>query len=192
MSKTILTLEVQETQQYFRNTFLFSFNVRTKTFTNFLGRCQYQNKKALFTDPIFSEGFEAKDLWLQRSLDRHTRWQLFRPNNLTRFKSGPRSGHDLGPDLNPSLDPVLDPILDPETQNKKSGRIKGYLLTFFFLVSTLRRCPLGKLMGLWDRHSVAAFSSSKTTKPKLGTDFWLSGRFLDWATPLVLMRTSTT
>ena len=24
---------------------------------NFLGRCQYQNKKALFTDPIFSEGF---------------------------------------------------------------------------------------------------------------------------------------
>ena len=24
----------------------------------FLSRCQYQNKKALFTDPIFSEGFE--------------------------------------------------------------------------------------------------------------------------------------
>ena len=24
---------------------------------NFLGRCQYQNKKAFFTDPIFSEGF---------------------------------------------------------------------------------------------------------------------------------------
>ena len=23
----------------------------------FLGRCSYQNKKALFTDPIFSEGF---------------------------------------------------------------------------------------------------------------------------------------
>ena len=23
----------------------------------FLGRCQYQNKKELFTDPIFSEGF---------------------------------------------------------------------------------------------------------------------------------------
>ena len=23
----------------------------------FLSRCQYQNKKALFTDPIFSEGF---------------------------------------------------------------------------------------------------------------------------------------
>jgi hypothetical protein len=23
----------------------------------FLGHCQYQNKKALFTDPIFSEGF---------------------------------------------------------------------------------------------------------------------------------------
>ena len=23
----------------------------------FLGCCQYQNKKALFTDPIFSEGF---------------------------------------------------------------------------------------------------------------------------------------
>ena len=23
----------------------------------FLGRCQYQNKKALFTDPIFSRGF---------------------------------------------------------------------------------------------------------------------------------------
>jgi hypothetical protein len=22
-----------------------------------LGRCQYQNKKALFTDPIFSDGF---------------------------------------------------------------------------------------------------------------------------------------
>ena len=25
----------------------------------FLGHCQYQNKKALFTDPIFSEGFGA-------------------------------------------------------------------------------------------------------------------------------------
>jgi len=24
----------------------------------FLGCCQYQNKKALFTDPIFSEGFD--------------------------------------------------------------------------------------------------------------------------------------
>ena len=24
----------------------------------FLGRCHYQNKKALFADPIFSEGFE--------------------------------------------------------------------------------------------------------------------------------------
>ena len=24
-----------------------------------LGRCQYQNKKALFTDPIFSDGFEV-------------------------------------------------------------------------------------------------------------------------------------
>ena len=24
----------------------------------FLSRCQYQNKKALFTDPIFCEGFE--------------------------------------------------------------------------------------------------------------------------------------
>ena len=23
----------------------------------FLSRCQYQNKKALFTDPIFTEGF---------------------------------------------------------------------------------------------------------------------------------------
>ena len=25
----------------------------------FLSHCQYQNKKALFTDPIFSEGFGA-------------------------------------------------------------------------------------------------------------------------------------
>ena len=25
----------------------------------FLGRCQYQNKKGLFTDPIFSEGFDT-------------------------------------------------------------------------------------------------------------------------------------
>ena len=25
---------------------------------NFLGRCQYLNKKALFIDPIFSEGFD--------------------------------------------------------------------------------------------------------------------------------------
>ena len=25
----------------------------------FLGCCQYQNKKAVFTDPIFSEGFEC-------------------------------------------------------------------------------------------------------------------------------------
>ena len=24
----------------------------------FLSRCQYQNKKALFTEPIFSEGFD--------------------------------------------------------------------------------------------------------------------------------------
>ena len=32
----------------------------------FLSRCQYQNKKALFTDPIFSEGFEfyhVKKAW---------------------------------------------------------------------------------------------------------------------------------
>ena len=27
----------------------------------FLGRCQYQNKKALFTDSIFSEGFASND-----------------------------------------------------------------------------------------------------------------------------------
>ena len=27
----------------------------------FLGRCQYQNKKALFIDPIFSEGFGRND-----------------------------------------------------------------------------------------------------------------------------------
>ena len=26
---------------------------------HFLGRSQYQNKKALFTDPIFSDGFEV-------------------------------------------------------------------------------------------------------------------------------------
>ena len=33
---------------------------KQKSFTPkkiFLSRCQYQNKKALFTDPIFSEGF---------------------------------------------------------------------------------------------------------------------------------------
>ena len=29
---------------------------------NFLGRCQYHNKKAMFTDPIFSEGFGLKYL----------------------------------------------------------------------------------------------------------------------------------
>ena len=28
----------------------------------FLGRCQYQNKKALFIDPIFSEGFPTNYL----------------------------------------------------------------------------------------------------------------------------------
>ena len=28
----------------------------------FLGRCQYQNKKALITDPIFSEGFGITDV----------------------------------------------------------------------------------------------------------------------------------
>ena len=27
----------------------------------FLSGCQYQNKKALFTDPIFSEGFDYRD-----------------------------------------------------------------------------------------------------------------------------------
>ena len=27
-----------------------------------LGRCQYQNKKTLFTDPIFSEGFAGSPL----------------------------------------------------------------------------------------------------------------------------------
>ena len=27
----------------------------------FLGRCQYQNQKALFTDPIFSEDFDLVD-----------------------------------------------------------------------------------------------------------------------------------
>jgi hypothetical protein len=26
-----------------------------------LGRCQYQNKKALFTEPIFNDGFDALD-----------------------------------------------------------------------------------------------------------------------------------
>ena len=74
--------------------------------------------------------------------------------------------------------------------NWKSGNLMK--ITFFFFVSTLRRCPLGKLMGLWVRQAMAAFSSSKTTKPKLGTLFWLSVRFLLWATPLLLMRTSTT
>ena len=74
--------------------------------------------------------------------------------------------------------------------NWKSGNLMK--ITFFFFVSTLRRCPLGKLMGLWVRQAIAAFSSSKTTKPKLGTLFWLSVRFLLWATPLLLMRTSTT
>ena len=69
---------------------------------------------------------------------------------------------------------------------------KTIKITFFFFVSTLRRCPLGKLMGLWVRQAMAAFSSSKTTKPKFGTLFWLSVRFLLWATPLLLMRTSTT
>jgi hypothetical protein len=28
----------------------------------FLSNCQYQNEKALFTDPIFSEGFGRNDL----------------------------------------------------------------------------------------------------------------------------------
>ena len=34
-----------------------SFIPRKKDFL--LSHCQYQNKKALFTDPIFSEGFGA-------------------------------------------------------------------------------------------------------------------------------------
>ena len=29
---------------------------------DFLSHCQYQNKKALFTDPIFSEGFDSNVL----------------------------------------------------------------------------------------------------------------------------------
>ena len=29
-----------------------------------LSRCQYQNKKALFTDPIFSEDFDIIPLWM--------------------------------------------------------------------------------------------------------------------------------
>jgi hypothetical protein len=28
----------------------------------FLSRCQYQNKKALFTEPIFSEGFGIREV----------------------------------------------------------------------------------------------------------------------------------
>jgi hypothetical protein len=28
----------------------------------FLSRCQYQNKKVLFTDPIFSEGFDLPNI----------------------------------------------------------------------------------------------------------------------------------
>ena len=41
----------------------FSFlSLKSKKFYSlknyFLGRCQYQNKKALFTDPIFSDGFD--------------------------------------------------------------------------------------------------------------------------------------
>ena len=38
-----------------------AFYLEKKSFilkNNFLGGCQYQNKKALFTDPIFSEGFD--------------------------------------------------------------------------------------------------------------------------------------
>ena len=31
---------------------------KQKNVIPFLGRSQYQNKKALFTDPIFSDGFE--------------------------------------------------------------------------------------------------------------------------------------
>ena len=33
----------------------------------FLSRCQYQNKEALFTNPIFSEGFGEHNLppWLE-------------------------------------------------------------------------------------------------------------------------------
>ena len=43
----------------------FSFlSCKTKKFYSerkyFLNRCQYQNKKGLFTDPIFSEGFEHR------------------------------------------------------------------------------------------------------------------------------------
>ena len=35
----------------------------------FWSRCQYQNKKALFTDPIFSEGFGLSNKGTRRKLN---------------------------------------------------------------------------------------------------------------------------
>ena len=36
---------------------------------HFLGHSQYKNKKALFTDPIFSEGFDHRDAWVHGTAD---------------------------------------------------------------------------------------------------------------------------
>jgi hypothetical protein len=45
-----------------------------------LSRCQYQNKKALFNDPIFSEGFgqDEKEKVIKIIELRYFKWLLFR------------------------------------------------------------------------------------------------------------------
>ena len=50
----------------------------------FLNHCQYQNKKALFTDPIFSEGF-AKE-----NTDQHTRLKY---KNTQYIRCSPKGEH---------------------------------------------------------------------------------------------------
>ena len=58
----------------------------------FLSRCQYQNKKALFTDPIFSEGFDYTHK--KNSFLHYARVQFrLRDHNLTYLVPGLNSGN---------------------------------------------------------------------------------------------------
>jgi len=78
-------------------------------------------------------------------------------------------------------------------QDVKLTKRSGSVLTMglFFLVSTLSLWPSLRWMGFSLRQSLTDFSSSKTTKPKLGT-LWPEAVVLDWVTPLLLIRTSDT
>ena len=57
-----------------------------------LGRCQYQNKKALCTDPIFSEVFGQRSLTRLQQTSFHTCFFWFNPSNCGTISRGQWKG----------------------------------------------------------------------------------------------------